>query len=56
MLSNLDFGIDLLEYYGMFMYVDDVGVWYEEKVIFEVGDYGCVYDGLYDVIINGKLK
>ncbi|EAD2790423.1 oxidoreductase [Listeria monocytogenes] len=56
MPSNPDFGIDLPEHYGTLTYVDDAGVWHEEKVISEVGDYGRVYDGLYDAIINGKPK
>ncbi|WP_338650569.1 Gfo/Idh/MocA family oxidoreductase [Listeria seeligeri] len=56
MPSNEDFGIDLPEHYGTLTYVDDAGVWHEEKVISEVGDYGRVYDDLYEAIINGKPK
>ncbi len=56
MPSNPDFGIDLPEHYGTLTYVDDAGVWHEEKVISEVGDYGRVYDDLYEAIINGKPK
>ncbi|MBA5770741.1 NAD(P)-dependent oxidoreductase, partial [Escherichia coli] len=44
------------EHYGTLTYVDDAGVWHEEKVISEVGDYGRVYDGLYEAIVNGKPK
>ncbi|MBF2655686.1 oxidoreductase [Listeria seeligeri] len=56
MPSNEDFGIDLPEHYGTLTYVDDAGVWHEEKIISEVGDYGRVYDDLYEAIINGKPK
>ncbi|MBC1482762.1 oxidoreductase [Listeria immobilis] len=56
MPSHKDFGIDLPEHYGTLTYVDDAGVWHEEKVISEVGDYGRVYDDLYEAIINGKPK
>lgn len=56
MPSHEDFGIDLPEHYGTLTYVDDAGVWHEEKVISEVGDYGRVYDDLYEAIINGKPK
>lgn len=56
MPSNPDFGIDLPEHYGTLTYVDEAGVWHEEKVISEVGDYGRVYDDLYEAIINGKPK
>lgn len=56
MPSHKDFGIDLPEHYGTLTYVDDAGVWHEKKVISEVGDYGRVYDDLYEAIINGKPK
>lgn len=56
MPTNKDFGIDLPEHYGVLTYVDDEGKYHEEKVISEVGDYGRVYDGVYESIINGKEK
>lgn len=56
MPTNKDFGIDLPEHYGVQTYVDDEGYYHEEKVISEVGDYGRVYDGVYESIINGKEK
>lgn len=52
----VDFGVDLFKYYGILIYIDEEGVYYEEKVIFEKGDYVCVYDDIYGVIIYGKDK
>lgn len=54
--NNADFGIDLPEHYGVLTYVDDAGIYHEEKVISEVGDYSRVYAGLYEAIINGQPK
>lgn len=56
MPHNKDFGIDSLEHYGTLTYVDDNGHVHEEKVKSVNGDYGRVYDDLYEVIINGKEK
>ncbi|AYA77506.1 NAD(P)-dependent oxidoreductase [Bacillus sp. Y1] len=56
MPTNKDFGIDLPEHYGVLTYVDDDGNYHEEKVISEVGDYGRIYDGVYESIIHGKEK
>lgn len=56
MPDNEDFGIDLPEHYGVLTYVDEDGIYHEEKVVSEVGDYSRVYDGLYETIINGKEK
>jgi Predicted dehydrogenases and related proteins len=50
------FGEDLPEHYGTLTYVDDNGVFHEEKVPTVTGDYARVYDGLYETIINGKPK
>ncbi|WP_319520533.1 Gfo/Idh/MocA family oxidoreductase [uncultured Martelella sp.] len=47
------FGVDQPEHYGTLTYYDDDGLYHEEKVISEVGDYGRMYDGIYDAIING---
>lgn len=56
MPCHKDFGVDLPEHYGTLTYYDDEGNYHEEKVISEVGDYGRVYDDLYEAIINGKEK
>lgn len=48
------FGQDELEHYGTLTYKDGEGVMHEEKVPSETGDYGRVYDAIYDTIINGK--
>lgn len=50
------FGIDLPEHYGTLTYLDESGNYHEEKVVSEVGDYGRVYDAIYETIINGKEK
>lgn len=50
------FGIDLPEHYGTLTYYDEEGIYHEEKVVSEIGDYGRVYDGLYEVLIHGKEK
>ncbi|MCW3790313.1 Gfo/Idh/MocA family oxidoreductase [Paenibacillus sp. LS1] len=51
-----DFGIDLPQHYGTLTYMDDEGVYHEEKVVSEKGDYTRVYDALYQAIIHGKEK
>ncbi|MGM0168428.1 oxidoreductase NAD-binding Rossmann fold protein [Enterococcus sp. AZ135] len=56
MPKNQDFGIDLPEHYGTLTYMDDEGVYHEEKVVSEIGDYSRVYEGVYESIINGKEK
>lgn len=56
MPSNKDFGLDLPEHYGVLTYVDDDGKYHEEKVISEVGDYGRIYDGIFESIMNRKEK
>ncbi len=48
------FGIDAPEDYGTLTYYDDAGVYHEEKVVSVPGDYGRVYDSIYDCIIEGK--
>lgn len=54
MPTNADFGIDLPQHYGVLTYYDDAKVYHQEKVISEKGDYGRVYDDLYEVLINGQ--
>lgn len=56
MPDNKDFGVDTVKQYGMITYVDESGTIHEEKVKSVMGDYGRVYDDLYEAIINGKDK
>ena len=56
MPDNKDFGIDLPEHYGTLIYYDNDGQYHEEKVVSERGDYGRVYDDLYEAVIHGKEK
>ncbi|MCR3759435.1 oxidoreductase [Clostridium felsineum] len=56
MPNNKDFGVDNFEHYGVLTYIDDAGDRHEEKVKSVNGDYGRVYDDLYEAIINGKNK
>ena len=57
MPDRKDFGVDTLKHYGVLTYIDDdEGVIHEEKVKSVDGDYGRVYDDLYEAIINGKDK
>lgn len=51
MPDNNDFGMDNPIDYGTITYVDENGN-HEEKVKSKKGDYGKVYDGIYDCIIN----
>ena len=50
------FGVDLPEHYGTLTYYDDQGIYHEEKVVSEVGDYARIYDGVHDSIVNGAPK
>lgn len=54
MPNHEDFGVDLLEHYGVLTYQDENGMIKEETVPSVKGDYGRVYDALYETIINGK--
>lgn len=56
MPNNKDFGIDTFEHYGILTYIDENGDLHEEKVKSVNGDYGRVYDDLYEAIVNGKEK
>lgn len=51
-----DFGLDRPEHYGTLTYYDEDGQYHEEKVPSERGDYGRIYDGLYDAIVYHKEK
>ncbi len=50
--DHKDFGVDLPHEYGILTYYDDDNVFHEEKVISVNGDYGRVYDGIYECIVN----
>lgn len=56
MPDNHDFGIDLPEHYGTLIYIDENKVYHEKKVPSVKGDYGRIYDGLYETIIHGQPK
>src|SRR5699024_1772167 len=56
MPHHSDFGLDELEHYGILTYLTDDGQYHEERVPSIAGDYGRVYDDLYDIIKNGKEK
>ncbi|GAA0757984.1 oxidoreductase [Clostridium sartagoforme] len=56
MPTNKDFGVDSFNHYGTLTYIDDEGTIHEEKVKSVKGDYGRVYDDLYEVIVNNKNK
>lgn len=56
MPDNKDFGIDTIKQYGVLTYIDEEGNIHEEKVKSVNGDYGRVYDDLYEAIVNGKAK
>ena len=36
------------------IYMDDNGIYHEEKVPTVTGDYGRYYDALYETVMNGK--
>lgn len=54
MPNHDDFGKDLPEHYGVLTYYDEKGVYHEEKVPSEQGDYARVYDDIYSCIVEGK--
>ena len=56
MPENKDFGIDTINHYGVLTYIDECGDTHEEKVKSVDGDYGRVYDALYETIVHGKDK
>ena len=51
-----DFGKDLPQHYGTLTYYDEQGNYHEEKVESVSGDYGRVYDGIYDCLVHGKQQ
>lgn len=48
------FGLDEPRHYGVLTYYDQDGGFHEEKVSSLAGDYGRVYDDIYECIVNGK--
>ena len=48
------FGLDEPKHYGILTYYDVDGAFHEEKVPSVPGDYGRVYDDIYECIVNGK--
>ena len=56
MPRHKDFGVDLPEHYGKLYTVDENGKDVIEVITSQVGDYGRVYDHVYDVLKNGKEK
>lgn len=48
------FGEDKPSEYGTLIYMDDEGVYHEEKVPTVTGDYARYYDALYETVMNGK--
>ncbi len=48
------FGMDEPRHYGVLTYYDQDGGFHEEKVSSLAGDYGRVYDDIYECIVNGK--
>jgi predicted dehydrogenase len=56
MPDNKDFGVDTIQHYGVITYIDKEGTIHEEIVKSVNGDYGRVYDDLYESIMNGRAK
>lgn len=54
MSGELGFVVD--EFVGVLEYVNDDGVMVKEEVKLEMGDYGCVYDVLYQMLIVGMFN
>lgn len=56
MPDHKDFGLDLPQHFGTLTYYDAEGVFHEEKVPSVKGDYGRVYDGLYEALVHHQEK
>ena len=56
MPDNNIFGIDTEEHYGILTTIDQNNQISEEKVMSEIGDYGRVYDVIYQHIVLGKER
>ena len=55
MPDHADFGKDLPADYGTLTYYDENG-YHEEKVVSVDGDYGRVYDDIYECIVNHQKQ
>ena len=51
-----DFGLDRPENFGVLTYMDADNQYHQEKVPTVRGDYGRVYQGVYQTIVNGAPK
>lgn len=51
-----NFGVDPSENYGILDYINNNGENIIETKVTPRGDYGKIYDGLYDCLVNGKEK
>ena len=51
-----NFGVDPSENYGILDYINNNGDNIIESKVTPQGDYGKIYDGLYDCLVNGKEK
>lgn len=56
MPGDLNFGLDTPDKYGKVKYHNQNGDWISKQIPSLQGDYGRIYDSLYDSIINGKEK
>ncbi len=52
MPGDAGFGAD--DSVGQLVYINEAGVVVREEVPLETGDYGRVYDALYDTLVNGQ--
>lgn len=52
MPGDAGFGAD--DSVGQLVYINEAGVEVREEVPLETGDYGRVYDALYDTLVNGQ--
>lgn len=50
------FGEDEFKHWGILTYQDESGRLREEKVVSEHGDYGRVYDAIYETLIHGDAS
>lgn len=56
MPGNSGFGEDCEEHFGVVTYTNDIGEEVVEKIPSPLGDYGRVYDSLFEVITKGQSK
>ncbi|MGW9018691.1 oxidoreductase [Priestia megaterium] len=51
-----NFGLDSIESYGLVVYIDEKGQEHEKIIPTPVGDYGKIYDNIYNVIFYNAMK